>query len=154
MGYSRAIHHRNRDRVRAVEIAVFRQLVCCLISRKGWYVKHLLESERFMTKSTDLSGRERPAHWFSIPSQRVRIRKRAGERRVLCRSGPIYFRQDYLNAAAPAAATWPSCSPEPPDTPTAPTILPPTLMGAPPSIGMAPVRRKRRRPSPPAASAS
>jgi hypothetical protein len=42
----------------------------------------------------------------------------------------------------------------PPETPTAPTTLLSTMIGTPPSMGMAPVRRNRRSPSPPAATPS
>jgi hypothetical protein len=60
----------------------------------------------------------------------------------------------YLTAALPALATSPSCSPLPPETPTAPISLPSMIIGTPPSIGIAPVRRNNRRPSPPAATLS
>lgn len=62
----------------------------------------------------------------------------------------------YFSTPAPAVATWPSCWNVPPDTPMAPTILPATISGRPPSTGMAPesTMPTMRSPSPPAAIAS
>lgn len=60
----------------------------------------------------------------------------------------------YLRAATPAAATCPSWALVPPETPMAPTILPPMAIGTPPSTGTAPCSARMRSPSPPAASAS
>ena len=60
------------------------------------------------------------------------------------RGGPFACRADqipgYLITAAPACATWPSCTDEPPEAPMAPMILPPSMMGTPPSIALMPSR--------------
>jgi cytochrome P450 len=58
------------------------------------------------------------------------------------------------SASIPAFATCPSCGAVPPETPMAPMILPSAMIGMPPSIGLAPVRRRRRRLAPPWATAS
>ena len=60
----------------------------------------------------------------------------------------------YSNTATPARAHWPSCGLVPPETPIAPTILPSTTIGIPPSTGTAPLIPSTRNPSPPAASVS
>ena len=60
----------------------------------------------------------------------------------------------YSTAATPARAHWPSCGLVPPETPIAPTILPSTTIGIPPSTGTAPRIPSTRNPSPPAASVS
>ena len=60
-----------------------------------------------------------------------------------------WARGAYFNASAPALATCASCSEVAPDTPTAPTILPSTMSGIPPSSGLAPASLSSRRLAPP-----
>ena len=60
----------------------------------------------------------------------------------------------YFMTAAPAWAVRPSWSLLPPDAPTAPMSLLSMMIGMPPSTGIAPVRRRMRRPSPPPATVS
>src|ERR1700685_1320287 len=59
-----------------------------------------------------------------------------------------------LSASAPALATWESCDDKEPDTPMAPMILPSTMTGKPPSIGVMAFSANSRMPAPPAAMAS
>src|SRR5262245_17571367 len=83
------------------------------------------------------------------------IARRAGEDRLTGRSSPACrSRPCYLTASAPALAHWPSWSLAPPDRPMAPTILPSTTSGMPPSTGIAPSRPRIRRPAPPPATMS
>jgi pro-kumamolisin-like protein len=60
----------------------------------------------------------------------------------------------YLRALTPAAAHWPSCSPASPERPMAPTSLPSTMIGRPPSTSSAPFSASTRSPAPPPATAS
>jgi len=55
----------------------------------------------------------------------------------------------YFSASTPAFATCPSCGAVPPETPIEPMILPSAMSGMPPSMGLAPVSRSRRRLAPP-----
>jgi hypothetical protein len=55
----------------------------------------------------------------------------------------------FPNASTPALPTCASCSEVAPDTPTAPTTLPSTMMGIPPSSGLAPASLSSRRLGPP-----
>lgn len=60
----------------------------------------------------------------------------------------------YFSESAPAFAHCASCALVAPEAPIAPTILPSTTSGNPPSTGVTPCSPKIRRPSPPAARPS
>ncbi len=61
---------------------------------------------------------------------------------------------DFASASAPALATCASCADSAPETPIAPTILPSTTTGMPPSSGVIALSASSRMPAPPAAMAS
>src|ERR1700733_5827554 len=76
-----------------------------------------------------------------------------GERHVAALM-PMKAKRYLASASAPTLATWESCDDSAPETPMAPTILPSTTIGKPPSSGVMSFTARRRSPAPPAAMAS
>src|SRR5690606_25717023 len=83
-----------------------------------------------------------------------RPRQRAGDRRRQDQILRRLVHSRHAKAAAPAAAQTSSSLLEPPETPSAPISSPFTMIGSPPSTGIAPASRSTSNPSPPRASRS
>lgn len=94
------------------------------------------------------------APWRAHGSRMAGHQRRPSESSSQRQTRTLDRRFRYFGAAAPAWAVRPSWSLLPPEAPIAPISLPSAMIGMPPSTGIAPVRRRMRRPSPPPATVS